>query len=318
MKQNKAGSKNKIIYGVISILCLGIIYAALAFFNVIPVIGTVHVRGIFSDYDYTIMNNKVYLTKYHGDETKVIIPDKILFRKVVSIGTKKNVAATKKGTFQDNQKITSVNIPDTVKFIGALSFTNCKKLTVVKFPDNLETIGEKAFAHSSIIQIDIPEKTQYIYSYAFLDCAQLKEVNINQKLKYIGVSAFTLTPWLEAQTDDFVIVGDGILVKYLGGSRQKIVIPDGVKEICGDAFTDLIEVASEFTFDDVECVMMPKSIERIEDFALKGAGKTKVYFEDEDIDFGLYSIGQNYTIIAPKGSSAEKYAIDNKISYQEK
>jgi hypothetical protein len=107
-------------------------------------------------------------------------------------------------------------------------------------------------------------------------------------------------------------------VKYLGGSRQKIVIPDGVKEICGDAFTDLIEVASEFTFDDVECVMMPKSIERIEDFALKGAGKTKVYFEDEDIDFGLYSIGQNYTIIAPKGSSAEKYAIDNKISYQEK
>ena len=282
MKQNKAGSKNKIIYGVISILCLGIIYAALAFFNVIPVIGTVHVRGIFSDYDYTIMNNKVYLTKYHGDETKVIIPDKILFRKVVSIGTKKNVAATKKGTFQDNQKITSVNIPDTVKFIGALSFTNCKKLTVVKFPDNLETIGEKAFAHSSIIQIDIPEKTQYIYSYAFLDCAQLKEVNINQKLKYIGVSAFSLTPWLEAQTDDFVIVGDGILVKYLGGSRQKIVIPDGVKEICGNAFFELMDMNPEFTFNGVEYIKLPKSIEKIEDFALNdGDEKTKIYFEDE-------------------------------------
>ena len=59
MKQNKAVSKNKIRYGVILILCLVILYAALVVFNVIPVIGTFHVRGIFSDYDYTIMNNEV-------------------------------------------------------------------------------------------------------------------------------------------------------------------------------------------------------------------------------------------------------------------
>ena len=304
------------IAGIVIAVCM-IVLIFIAF-NILPVIGKVNIKGIFSDYDYTIMNNEVYLTKYHGDEAKVIIPDKILFRNVVGIGSKKNVSEVENGTFQDNKKITLVEIPDTVKIVGALSFVDCSNLTDVKLSDNLETIGENAFSHTPITQIVIPESVQYIGNYVFSKCRQLNKVNIGKNVKYIGDAAFGHTPWLEAQTDDFVIVGDGILVKYLGGSRQKIVIPDGVKEICGDAFTDLIEVASEFTFDDVECVMMPKSIERIEDFALKGAGKTKVYFEDEDIDFGLYSIGQNYTIIAPKGSSAEKYAIDNKISYQEK
>ena len=318
MKQNKAGSKNKIIDGVISILCLGIIYAALVVFNVIPVIGTIHVRGIFSDYDYVIQNNEIYLTKYHGNCADINIPPKVLFRSVVGVGNEKNASAVDKGTFQDNQKVKTIKMPDTVKILGAKSFQNCKNLLMVKMSDNIETIGESAFSFTAITEVDIPEKVQYIGNYAFLGCPQLAKISVSDKLQYMGDDVFKYTPWLEAQTDDFVIVGDGILVKYLGGSRQKIVIPDGVKEICRHAFTDYIEVASEFTFDDVECVIMPKSIERIEAFALKGAGKTKVYFEDEDIDFGLYSIGQNYTIIAPKGSSAEKYAIDNKISYQEK
>ena len=315
MKQNKAVSKNKIRYGVILILCLVILYAALVVFNVIPVIGTFHVRGIFSDYDYTIMNNEVYLTKYHGDEAKVIIPDKVLFRAVVGIGSKKNNSEVENGTFQDNQKITSVEIPDTVKIIGALSFGNCSNLTDVKLPDDLETIGESAFSYAPIAQIIIPGNVQYIGNGVFYKCKQLNKVSIDKGVEYIGDAAFGHTPWLETQTDNFVIVGDGILLKYFGSSRQ-IVIPDGVKEICGDAFTEYDKANTGVIFDDVEYVKMPKSVEKIGDFTLKWDGKTKVYFEDEDIDFGYYAIGRYCTIIAPKGSSAEKYAIDNGIKYQ--
>ena len=319
VKQNRIINKKKIMYVITSILCLVIIYAALVFFNAIPVIGTIHVRGIFSGYDYMIKNNEIYLTRYHGNEVEVNIPDKILFRKVVSIGISKNTSATKEGTFQDNQKITSVKIPDTVKFIGALSFTNCKNLTVAKLPDNLETIGEKAFAHTSIIQIVIPQKTQYIYGYAFLDCTKLIEANVGKSVKYMGNSVFGRTPWLEAKKDDFVVVGDGILLKYFGSSKQ-IVIPDGVKEICGDAFNEYDKANTGAKFTDIEYFKFPSSVNYIRNHALGGndssKGLIKLYLGGEDIYFGKNAIGTAYIIIAPKGSPAEKYAIDNGIKYQ--
>ena len=301
------------IAGIIIALCM-IVLIFIAF-NILPVIGKVNIRGIFSDYDYTIMNNEVYLTKYHGDEAKVIIPDKILFRNVVGIGSKKNDSEFEIGTFQGNQKITSVGLPDTVKIIGALSFADCSRLTDVKLSDNLETIGDNAFSYAPITQIVVPGNVQYIGYGAFLKCKQLNKISISKSVKYIGDAAFGYTPWLKTQTDDFVIVGDGILLKYFGSSRQ-IVIPDGVKEICGDAFTEYDKANTGVIFDDVEYVKMPKSVEKIGDFTLKWDGKTKVYFEDEDIDFGYYAIGRYCTIIAPKGSSAEKYAIDNGIKYQ--
>ena len=319
MKQIKIISKKKIMNVVISILCLVILYAALVVFNVIPVIGTIHVRGIFSDYDYVIQNNEIYLTKYHGDETKVIIPDRVLFRTVVGIGNKKNVSEVENGTFQGNQKIVSVEVPDTVKIIGALSFMDCSNLTDVKLSDDLETIGENAFSYAPITQIVIPDSVQYIGNYVFARCKQLNKVSIGKSVKYIGDAAFGGTPWLEAQTDDFVVVGDGVLLKYFGSSRQ-IVIPDGVKEICGDAFTEYDKANTGAKFADIEYFKLPSSVNYIRNHALGGndssKGLIKLYLGGEDIYFGKNAIGTAYIIIAPKGSSAEKYAIDNGIKYQ--
>ena len=305
------------IAGIVIAVCM-IVLIFIAF-NILPVIGKVNIKGIFSDYDYTIMNNEVYLTKYHGDEAKVIIPDKILFRNVVGIGSKKNVSEVENGTFQDNKKITLVEIPDTVKIVGALSFVDCSNLTDVKLSDNLETIGENAFSHTPITQIVIPESVQYIGNYVFSKCRQLNKVNIGKNVKYIGDAAFGHTPWLEAQTDDFVVVGDGVLLKYFGSSRQ-IVIPDGVKEICGDAFTEYDKANTGAKFADIEYFKLPSSVNYIRNHALGGndssKGLIKLYLGGEDIYFGKNAIGPAYIIIAPKGSPAEKYAIDNGIKYQ--
>ena len=135
----------------------------------------------------------------------------------------------------------------------------------------------------------------------------------------MGNAVFKYTPWLEAQTDDFVIVGDGILLKYFGSSRQ-IVIPDGVKEICGDAFTEYDKANTGAKFADIEYFKLPSSVNYICNHALGGddssKGLIKLYLGGEDIYFGKNAIGPAYIIIAPKGSPAEKYAIDNGIKYQ--
>ena len=302
MKQTKIISKKIIMYLIISILCLVIIYAALVFFNVIPVIGTIHVRGIFSDYDYVIQNNEIYLTKYHGNCADINIPPKVLFRSVVGVGNEKNASAVEKGTFQDNQKVKTIEMPNTVKLLGAQSFQNCKNLMMVKMSDNIEIIGENAFSFTAITKANIPDKARYIGNYAFLGCPQLIEISVNSKLQYTGNAVFKYTPWLEAQTDDFVIVGDGILLKYFGSSRQ-IVIPDGVKEICGDAFTEYDKANTGAKFADIEYFKLPSSVNYICNHALGGddssKGLIKLYLGGEDIYFGKNAIGPAYIIIAP-------------------
>ena len=189
----------------------------------------------------------------------------------------------------------------------------------MKLPDDLETIGESAFSYAPIAQIIIPGNVQYIGNGVFYKCKQLNKVSIDKGVEYIGDAAFGHTPWLETQTDNFVIVGDGILLKYFGSSRQ-IVIPDGVKEICGDAFTEYDKANTGAKFTDIEYFKFPSSVNYIRDDALGGddssKGLIKVYLGSEDIYFGDTAIGPAYIIIAPKGSSAEKYAIDNGIRYQ--
>ena len=109
--------------------------------------------------------------------------------------------------------------------------------------------------------------------------------------------------------------------KYNGGNNynQKVidlVMNHRVISVCPEIMAGL--GAPRKCVEIVNGIIMSEDGDNLDKIFRQGVNKTLSYIEDEDIDFGLYSIGQNYTIIAPKGSSAEKYAIDNKISYQEK
>ena len=59
----------------------------------------------------------------------------------------------------------------------------------VVLPDGLTEIGRIAFCGSALEEIEIPDSVERI-----------------------GPDAFGGTPWLDAQTDEFIIVGDGVLI----------------------------------------------------------------------------------------------------------
>ena len=106
-----------------------------------------------------------------------------------------------------------LNIPDsfegyTVREIAADAFMDNTALVSVKFNKSLEKIGD----------------------YAFCGCTSLTQITFNKKLWSIGLAAFEETPWESAQTDEFVIVGDGVLLKYLGDATD-VRVPDGVKHL---------------------------------------------------------------------------------------
>lgn len=109
---------------------------------------------------------------------------------------------------------TEIVIPDTlggypVVAIGAGAFYENEIATSVKLGANVEIIGSSAFG----------------------ECIELKNIEIPKTVWAIYPDAFTGTPWYDSLTkDEFVIVGDSVLLKY-NGTDTTVVIPNTVKHL---------------------------------------------------------------------------------------
>lgn len=150
-------------------------------------------------FSYNIYSDgTVGITDYYGGYTNHKIPSEIDGMQVSRIESK---AYSAKG-------LVKVVIPDSVIYIGDSAFEQNRELVSVKMSENCLHIGESAF----------------------YNCISLKKVKIPDCLEYIGAYAFTLTKWLDNHKEDFVIVGNGILIKYLGDDKV-VTIPEEVRFI---------------------------------------------------------------------------------------
>ena len=142
-------------------------------------VATTDEDSAFSEYE---INSSGVITNYLGSSKVVMIPSRIQGVTVTGIGA--NCFASK--------KITSVQIPATVKSIGAAAFKDCKNLVNVIFADqsvNVE-IGNSAFKGcSSLKKINLPV-TSSIGMSAFESCSSLKEIDIKAGTKNIGQYCF--------------------------------------------------------------------------------------------------------------------------------
>ena len=123
-------------------------------------------------------------------------------------------------------------------------------MTNYDISENIKTIGRLAFAESGLKSIVIPDNVTEIEYGAFLSCTNLAEVTVPDTVTEIGTKAFEGTAWLNnwkkgGSDDDFLIVGDGILLAYKGNEAH-VEIPDGVKQIGSEVFkghTEILDVA---------------------------------------------------------------------------
>ena len=108
--------------------------------------------------------------------------------------------------------------------------------SVLTVPDNIDggkvvELGMDCFIeNNTITSVKLGSSLEIIGDYAFYNCKSLSSVTIGKKVWSVGVAAFEGTPWLEAQTDEYVIVGDGVLLKYQG-SANYLTIPAGIKHL---------------------------------------------------------------------------------------
>lgn len=101
------------------------------------------------------------------------------------------VTAIGENAFENNKKLTSVEIPGSVISIGHSAFYYCGSLTSVTIPNSVTTIGEFAFCNcSSLGSVTIPASVTTIGRFAFQDCSSLGSVTIPNSVTTLGSSAF--------------------------------------------------------------------------------------------------------------------------------
>ena len=223
------------------------------------------------------------IPSYYVDYKVVAIEDQV-FRgaDLMSVSLPDTIKTIGHRAFQKST-IEKINLPDSLEEIGEECFDNCQNLKEIKIGKNLkeipfgafagcrnlervtlsegvEIIGEEAFSSLSALEsLTLPESLREIGPYAFFATGTEElEIKIPQGVQKIGKDAFRGTAFLKGQTDEFVIVGDGILLSYNGNGKsvslpeevkylsnafdkspvESLTLPSSLTGICPDAFLD--------------------------------------------------------------------------------
>lgn len=273
-----------------------------------------------SEYEYLFCGTHVKLTRYIGEAEKVEVPNRILFFPVKGIG---------KECFFENAKITEVFIPDGITEIEAGAFAFCKNLTEAKLPSDLkvipdamfrstglqqieiplsvETIGWAAFRFTKLTEVTIPESVSQIDSDAFSRCKELEKVELPKTIKKVSKYAFEETPWLTSRSEEFVIVGNGILIGYNGDDRT-VEIPEGILYIADGGFRKIMNSDEE---NMIETIILPKSLELLDNSATDLENLKYVVFQNDLPNGEMTRVERSaqrkeITVVAPQESSIYK------------
>jgi len=201
---------------------------------------------------------------------------------VKSGSTTCNVTAIADGFCNGNQKI------ETVTFATAT---------------NLTSIGENCFSYCPklyIVTFNTSAKIKSIGNNCFYYCPKLTNVaNLEKQttLTDIGSSVFGLTPYMDEQTNEFVMFAN-VLVKY-NGTDTEVKVPSGTKAIA-DAFfgkditsidlgDKLVTVGNNAFYGckNLESITLPATCTTVGDMAFAGCTSLKTV----EYAGGLTSIG---------------------------
>ncbi len=306
-----------------------------------------------SDFEYTIENNNVTITKYIGNDETVIIPKEINGKPVTALkgsedgkmGCFQRCASVKSIVipdgismignylFSDCTSLEEILIPDSVTKIGEFSFNNCNSLKTVVIPKNVTAIGLSAFNNcSSIESITIPERVTTLERAVFNNCSKLREIILPENLTTVSSNAFAQCVSLEniAIPDTVTLLGD-YSFSYCSGLKH-VNIPKGISSITLGTFSNCtslkkieipenIEVISTQAFGSctsLEEVIISNGVSSISSYSFAECNSLKnvtIPKSVTEIDDKCIPNNSELTIHGSPLSQAFSYAKSNNINF---
>ena len=224
----------------------------------------------YEDFEYTINSDgTIKLTKYNGNEAILDIPELIDGKNVTSIGEE---------AFYDCTSLTSITIPNSVKYIGGCAFNGCENLVNIEIPSSVTSINDSTFGScTSLTSITISDSVTDIGMYAFFGCTSLTSITIPRGVTNIGRFAFSYcTKLTSVKIPDSVMsignhafvgctsltsvklpnsvtnIGDSVFCEC--GSLTGITIPDSVTSIGRYAFAYCVNLVSITILNNVTSI----------------------------------------------------------------
>lgn len=168
---------------------------------------------------------------YECDAQTIIIPST-----VTRIGDSQKWGLVYYGVFEECENLQSIEIPESVTYIGDKAFKDCKSLKTVTLNEGLTIIKKDAFSDcTSLKEITMPKSVTSIGVGAFFGCSSLKKVVLTENISVIEDSTF----------DDCSALTD-------------ITIPEGVTCIESSAFAKCSNLTE---------ITLPKSLTKIDNWA---------------------------------------------------
>ena len=148
--------------------------------------------------------------------------------------------------FKECKSITSILLPQSIKYIGKLAFSGCEKLRSINIPDSAKYIGEEAFVDCAELEmLSFPDHVTHfdgeaISTHELSKCKKLRSVHLPLKflLKKFAFDGFS--------------------------ELEHINIPMGVEKIPTACFQECINLKN---------IILPDSLQEIEDYAFFGCHK---------------------------------------------
>lgn len=228
-------------------------------------------------WNYIMLNsNEIQLTKYLGSNTDLVVPANYDGYKVTAVGNvevaqgyinknilgdnatlnsstgntkiesiviEEGIKSIKDDAFMSFKGVTSLTIPNSVVYIGALSFCDMQNLEgELKLPNSLYYIGYQAFTYDKKLTGDliIPESVAEIGIGAFGYTGFNGNLKISKNMREIPDCAFygiKFTGKLNIP-ENIAEIGETAFAEATFGGGD-LIIPEGVEKIGGGAFSNI-------------------------------------------------------------------------------
>ena len=161
------------------------------------------VTSIGSDafYDTGIYNNESNWTNgalYYGKYLIDTNPDAVKGSFTIKAGTELIACFA-----LQNCNISSIKIPDSVKYINSFAFYECRNLKSVTIGKNVKEIGYRAFSNTALKSVTIPANVIYIAEYAFgYNTHEIIEEEFSEYVDY-EVPGFTINGYAGTAAENY-------------------------------------------------------------------------------------------------------------------
>ena len=187
------------------------------------------------------------------------------------------------GAFWYCTALETVTFSADLEHIGAWAFARCNSLTETNLGDlrKLDAISDYAFMGCSMLRsIVIPEGVKTVGKLVFFDCTRLSSVDIADTVTMVDYAAFNFTPWYQENKDDYLIVGDGVLIKCTVHPNYLDISDKPIKAIGGTAFWNAESEgeAAEYGYkyaSELETLVLPETVTVIGTSAFAGCYSLK-------------------------------------------